>query len=66
MADDRPSLKPESEYPPILDYPTPPQPDEIDTEPWPQVLRAMLIVFGILGAGSIIFFGFCGVLVRGC
>ena len=64
--DGPPPAPPAPTRPPLLDYPTPPPPPELDTERWSEVVRALLIVFGVLGALFFIGFGFCGVLLRGC
>lgn len=67
MADEEPVNPPATpEKFPVLDYPSPPAPAEPDSERWPEVFRAMLVVFGIMGTGAIIIFGFCGGLLRGC
>ena len=52
--------------PRLLDYPSKPANPELDSEPWPQVARAMLIVLGVMLSILFVFFGTCGVLVRGC
>jgi hypothetical protein len=49
--------------PPLLDYS---HPSEIDSEPWPNMLRAFAVVFGALLFLFVIFFGLCGVLGHGC
>ena len=55
---------------PLLDYPSPPTTDDDDgfgeTESWPEIGRAMLIVFSVLGIMFFVTFGLCGVLFRGC
>jgi hypothetical protein len=68
MPDDDPPkpAPPPPDKPPLLDYPSRPQTPELDSEPWPQVIRAGLIVFGILGFLAFIFYGLCGGLVGGC
>jgi hypothetical protein len=62
--DDRPPTPPAK--PPLLDYSSRPIDPELDSERWSEVFRAMLVVFGVLGALFLIGFGFCGVLMRGC
>lgn len=61
-----PQPPPAAPKPPLLEYPSPPAERELDSEPWSEVLRALLIIFGVLGALFLIGFGFCGVLMRGC
>jgi hypothetical protein len=59
--------KPDSDKPPLLDYPPIPlQPEDRDTESWSEVARAMLVVFGVLAFLFFITFGLCGVFSRGC
>jgi hypothetical protein len=53
--------------PPLLDYPGPLTEGEFgETEPWSEVGRALVIVFGVLGFLFFITFGLCGVFARGC
>jgi hypothetical protein len=52
--------------PPLLDYPSAPSPDDLGTERWSEVGRAMAIVFGFLILLFVIGFGLCGVVLRGC
>jgi hypothetical protein len=61
-----PPPAPQPAKPPLLEYPSRPINPERDTEPWPDVFRAMLIVFGVLSTVLFIGFGLCGVLARGC
>ena len=60
------SAPPRPERPPLLEYPSKPNPSDLDTEPWSQVGRAMAVVFGILLALMTIAGALCGVLSRGC
>ena len=60
---------PVADKPPLLDYPSPPTTDDDgfgETESWPEIGRAMLIVFSVLGIMFFVTFGLCGVLFRGC
>ena len=57
---------PPAKKPPLLDYPSRPPTPELDSEPWPQVVRALLIVFGIMAFLMFVLYGLCGGLVRGC
>ena len=59
----RPALPPP---PPLLDYPSLAPPPEPGTERWSEVLRAALIVFGVLAFLFFGVFGLCGLLGRGC
>ena len=69
MSDEQPSDRPPSpsKKPPLLDSPSrPAKSDDLDTERWSDVARAMLVVFGFLAILFVIGFGACGVLLRGC
>lgn len=62
---------PEPDKPLLLDYPSVVTTTDADdgfgeTESWPEIGRAMLIVFSVLGVMFFITFGLCGVLLRGC
>lgn len=69
MPDDErtPDPPPPPAKPPLLDYPSrPTEPEELDTERWSEIGRAMGIVFGFMLLLFVIGFGICGVLFRGC
>lgn len=61
-----PPPPPHSPLPTLLDYPSLGPPPEPGTERWPDVLRAVLIVFGLLAFLFFGVFGLCGLLGRGC
>jgi hypothetical protein len=70
MADDdpvdHPPPPPPPAKPPLLDYPTPAPPGERETESWSEVVRALGVIFGVIGLLFFLSFGICGVLLRGC
>ena len=61
-----PPPPPKAPLPPLLEYPSPRPPSELETERWGDVARAVLIVFGSLAFLFFGVFGFCGLLGRGC
>lgn len=58
--------RPPAALPPLLNYPSLAPPPEAGTERWPEMLRAVLIVFGALAFLFFGVFGLCGLLGRGC
>lgn len=57
---------PPASPPLLLNYPSLTPPPEPGTERWPEVLRAAVIVFGVLAFLFFGVFGLCGLLGRGC